>query len=87
MNPLILQNEIVLANGMVIGCRVLTLMTVNLQTASAVLSCHGYSSLAKFQEDPISNKLYEEARTIDFSGFDPEGELATGVAALYVAQD
>jgi len=87
MNPLTWENTIELPNGNTVSYWILTLMTVNLQTAKATVSYQGYFSQAKFEENPNGNKIMEKSAEIDFSSFDNGGQLAAGVVQLVRAAE
>lgn len=87
MNPLAWENSVELPNGTIASYWVLTLMTVNMQSAKAIVSYHGYVSEAKFAADPVGNKILEKHAEIDFSSFDKGGALAAGVVSLVRAAE
>lgn len=77
------QKEIILSSGIVLNYWVLEIMSIKIADASAQCVCLGYVDQAAF----LAGKPYVEARTynIDFSSFDPNGDLAAGVMAMVQA--
>jgi hypothetical protein len=77
------SKEVEQASGVIAAYWVAKSMVVDLVTAKAMVQIEGYISEAAYEHPraPVVSQSVE----IDFSGFDPGGQLSEGVAAMVQA--
>lgn len=85
MQNLSWENSVELENGVVVSYWVLQSMQVDMLSAQASVTYHGYLSESALLAGKA--KVLEKSVSIDFSSFDPAGSLAAGVVALVRAAE
>lgn len=85
MDPLAWEKEVELETGVIVSYWVLDKTLVNMKTGKATVSFEGYLDSQAFVDG--KSKVLEKSVEIDFTSFDPSGQITAGVIALVRAAE